>query len=713
MKISLRNKLLFLVLLPQLAIVGLAAEIVWEQVSIRNSLKALVPMTEIATTASQVIHELQKERGQTVGLITNDFAAENKSRLENQRGLSNGALETYDTVLAGIDLSDLPVRLSVRLEEVTGALQGIGSHRGRVDARDMTVGTNVAFYTGIIVDLIEVISLTAESSPSQEITALLLPYISLVEAKEHSGLERAIGAAVLNAVSQGKFDRKRYEAYLFRLSGEKISLAQFENFASDDQKALFEETVAGPAVEQVEGWRTVLAEIPDTLSNQGVTGAAWFATATERINLIKAVEDQVAGQIRQATDDRINAAMQSIMVTAGISAALVLVFGTIGVAGVLPVANRTGTFVESIRSLANGDMERPLVDDTRQDDIGDMNRALVQFRGNIRQAQQDQEAQARAELEAAEQKTGALKEMANSVEGELSTTVSSISDEGNAMASRATDLSSISAEVSTGAQAVAAAAEEATATASVVSELVNEVDAALNDVAGRVTLARSSAEEAQNAAEETNVVVSRLEGAAAEVGTVVGLISDIAEQTNLLALNATIEAARAGDAGKGFAVVANEVKSLATQTSKSAAEITTQVEQMQATTREAVLAMSKIGSAIAEISDASAQIDGAVQQQRNATAEIANNAEQASTGSREVSARIADVTTSVSRVDSVAQELATVSASLRKGIDGLQSSIRKIVRTSTPEVNQREGNRRNVTQPVSSERRTQAERRTG
>ena len=223
---------------------------------------------------------------------------------------------------------------------------------------------------------------------------------------------------------------------------------------------------------------------------------------------------------------------------------------------------------------------------------------------------------------------------------------------------------------------------------------------------------RAAADKASDTTGNTESVVTKLQEAANEVGSVIGLISEIAEQTNLLALNATIEAARAGDAGKGFAVVASEVKSLATQTQKSVSEITTHVNLMQGTTEEVATAMGDITDVIGQINSAAAQIDDAVQQQRASTSEIASNAMESTQGSKEVSRQIEHIAESLSQVDGVASGLSEVSGVLKDDIDGLQNTVRRIVRTSAPEVDPRDASDRRVrNEPVAVDRRSGSDRR--
>lgn len=76
-----------------------------------------------------------------------------------------------------------------------------------------------------------------------------------------------------------------------------------------------------------------------------------------------------------------------------------------------------------------------------------------------------------------------------------------------------------------------------------------------------------------NAIEVVYQQTMRNNESATNINKAVAIIKEMAGQTNLLSLNASIEAARAGEAGRGFSVVAEEIMKLAEQSSGSAAEI--------------------------------------------------------------------------------------------------------------------------------------------
>ncbi|WP_024694861.1 methyl-accepting chemotaxis protein [Pseudomonas syringae] len=188
----------------------------------------------------------------------------------------------------------------------------------------------------------------------------------------------------------------------------------------------------------------------------------------------------------------------------------------------------------------------------------------------------------------------------------LRTTLSSISDSSNQLASTAEEMHAVTEDANRGMQRQNNEVEMA-ATA------VNEMSAAVEEVAKNASAASEAANRSNSAAvsgrarvdqtvEAISLMVGSVEDAtqevqglavmATDISKVLDVIRAIAEQTNLLALNAAIEAARAGEAGRGFAVVADEVRALAHRTQQSTSEIEQMISSIQKGTGAAVSAMS-------------------------------------------------------------------------------------------------------------------------
>ncbi len=340
-----------------------------------------------------------------------------------------------------------------------------------------------------------------------------------------------------------------------------------------------------------------------------------------------------------------------------------------------PLQQMTAT----MKDLAHGKLDVEVAGLSRNDEVGEMARAVEVFKGNA-VARQALEAEGKeAEARAQALRKADMHKMADDFEsavGEIVETVSSASTELEASAGTLTVTAEHAQELTT---MVAAASEEASTNVQSVASATEEMASSVNEISRQVQESARMAGDAVGQARTTNDRVGELSKAAARIGDVVELINTIAGQTNLLALNATIEAARAGEAGRGFAVVASEVKALAEQTAKATGEIGLQVNGIQAATQDSVNAIKEISGTIERLSEISSAIAAAVEEQGAATQEISRNVQQAAHGTQQVSSHITDVQRGATETGSASSQVLSAAKSLSGDSNRLKLEVGKFL----------------------------------
>lgn len=164
--------------------------------------------------------------------------------------------------------------------------------------------------------------------------------------------------------------------------------------------------------------------------------------------------------------------------------------------------------------------------------------------------------------------------------------------------------------------------------------------------------------------------MATLDGHARAIDQIMGVISDIADQTNLLALNAAIEAARAGDAGRGFAVVADEVRKLAEKTMTSTTEVGTAVKAIQQSAEQSAQQVERAVRNIAQATELSNKSGESLAEILRMVEHTADEVRAIATAGEEQSAASEEITRSVSEVNDIT--FAT-SQAMRTAADGLES----------------------------------------
>jgi len=277
---------------------------------------------------------------------------------------------------------------------------------------------------------------------------------------------------------------------------------------------------------------------------------------------------------------------------------------------------------------------------------------------------------------------GRLMAMSDSLEREMSTTLSEVRHQVQTLSHVAGQLEGIAGDVTNAAGTVGASADSTREGVNIVASAAQELEASSQEISDQTSGAAHKAEAALADIDEAKRAMQALTEAAAAIGGVTELVQSIAKQTRLLALNATIEAARAGDAGKGFAVVAGEVKSLAAETEKAIASVHERTQQISQSTDSVNLALGSIVTGVEELSQRAGSVASSADEQRAAIGEIARSAERASVDTGQVADQIVMVQDTAKVSLRAADRLSEISGRLGRDIGDLQRRITIMLRSS-------------------------------
>jgi methyl-accepting chemotaxis protein len=330
-------------------------------------------------------------------------------------------------------------------------------------------------------------------------------------------------------------------------------------------------------------------------------------------------------------------------------------------------------------ALSKGELNLPVMDTDRSDEIGEMARTVGVFKQAMIETNRLRAEQVEAEQRQMQQRKDDMHRMADSFEGAVGEIIATVSSASAQLENSAGVLTSTATRSETLATKVASASEEASSNVQSVASATEELSSSVHEISRQVQESARIANEAVAQARQTNNRVGELSKAASRIGDVVELINTIAGQTNLLALNATIEAARAGEAGRGFAVVASEVKALAEQTAKATGEIGQQINGIQAATNESVGDIREISGTIEKLSEIASAIAAAVEQQGAATQEISRNVQRAAEGTVQVSSNIGDVQRGASETGSASSQVLSAAKSLSGDSNRLKLEVGKFL----------------------------------
>jgi methyl-accepting chemotaxis protein len=325
--LKIKTKLTLLVLPLLIALGVLSLDKVWFYANEKNeyALSASV-VTEVATLG-QLVHELQSERGMTAGFLASGGSDATLNSLKLQRVKTDTVLvQATQTIEHLKSVVNSGGAINPADQGLAALGQALSAKRQEVDAKAMVGGVAIQWYSGRISALIDTIDSAVADAPSVEFAQRIRAYSYLVSFKEYAGRERAAVNATLTA------NKSMAPEALAQLIG---NVARQENFeklyrqtaSATDVQALTQ-ALDKPSVKDALAMRNqVLKKAAE--GDFDIAPAAWWAAISEKMNILKAQDDQLTKQLSELASSRSSKAALSFAVASVLAIIFAVVFLTL------------------------------------------------------------------------------------------------------------------------------------------------------------------------------------------------------------------------------------------------------------------------------------------------------------------------------------------------------------------------------------------------
>lgn len=179
------------------------------------------------------------------------------------------------------------------LTEVQQGVAGLTAMRERVSALGVEVAEQVGFYTRLVTALLAVVDKISVDSMDATIALQTNAYAAFLQSKERAGLERA---TLSNVFGRDSFTPALLQQFISLLAAQNTYLERFQAVASPAQRQLLNDSLASPVVAKVAAMEK-LALDKAASGSFGVDAEAWFALSTDKIGLLKEIEDSLYQQL--------------------------------------------------------------------------------------------------------------------------------------------------------------------------------------------------------------------------------------------------------------------------------------------------------------------------------------------------------------------------------------------------------------------------------
>ena len=310
------TKLLLIIIPPMMLVLYFTVTKVMSEYTNYTVLEDIQKSITFSGAITTLIYELQLERGMSAGYIgaqglkfSNELNQKRKQVDIQVEALKN-LINDYDNIL--------------HLKKVNAAISmsnNIAAIRIKVNKLSIPLELVLDFYTGIITQYLENISLISKHSDNAWLTRELSAYSSLLFTTELMGIERAIGA---NTFGNKKINLNVHKEMITLVAEQKTFLKFFLSYSSDESLGIYTKIMKTQSFEDFTRMEELLLNTKDS-DTFNIDAQYWFDEATKKINILQQISSSLATQMGTYISNRESKMYRSIIEVLAMNIIIVLI----------------------------------------------------------------------------------------------------------------------------------------------------------------------------------------------------------------------------------------------------------------------------------------------------------------------------------------------------------------------------------------------------
>ncbi len=275
------------------------------------SLKQLEVSCDLVIRATELIHELQRERG-----LSNSFLVSSGTRfsreLQDEMSQIHAAEKHFRTMLGRLPLGDSSLNSSRLFSSVAFVLHGLDELpelRQQILAQKLTAAQTTGLFNRLVAGLIHVVFEAADISHDPDITRSLIALFNFVQGKEYSGQERAWG---LIGFTSGEFSNKVQQRVKDLQEAQIRCFDIFTEFTQPVHADTLRRIESSEAATELEKLRQMIARARHGDSLPAAMSEIWYSVCTQRIDAMQLAEKALATSLQQLCEQKIKQAEEEL-----------------------------------------------------------------------------------------------------------------------------------------------------------------------------------------------------------------------------------------------------------------------------------------------------------------------------------------------------------------------------------------------------------------